>query len=73
MKLQEVLEAATKDFTDRVKKILEDIKNKTATFILGVLAEYDEFHNHLKVESLKQSEELIAKIMENEGQEDFGE
>lgn len=35
-------------------------------------SEYDEFHNSLKVEAIKQCDELVQKIMDNEGQEDFG-
>jgi ElaB/YqjD/DUF883 family membrane-anchored ribosome-binding protein len=71
MKLQEVLDTATKDFTDRVKKIIEDIKKKSGEFVIGVGTEYDEFYNSLKVEAVKQCDELVQKIMDNDGQDDY--
>ncbi len=49
LKLQEQLQAATTDFQERVKRILEDMKTKTSAFIAEVNAEMELFSAALKV------------------------
>lgn len=52
LKLQESLQVSTTDFQERVKKILEDMKQKTGQFIKEVQDEMEQFSVALKAYAL---------------------
>ena len=59
MKLQEVLDVATKDFFERVKRITDDMKNKTQNFIAAVSTSADEFNVALRAYAIAESDIFV--------------
>lgn len=68
LKLQEQLQVATTDFQERVKRVLEEMKNKTNIYIAEVNQEMDLFSVALKAYAL-QEVERIANMGEDGDQE----
>ena len=60
LKLQESLQVSTNDFQERVKKINEDMKNKTNVFISEVATEMDAFSTALKTYALQEYERFLT-------------
>lgn len=58
MKLQEALAVATADFKERVKKIFDDMKTKTTTFIKDVNEEMQGFSVDLKAYAVPEIERI---------------
>lgn len=59
LKLQESLLAATTDFTDRIKKIMEDMRGKTSAFIQEVNQEMEQFAVALKTYANQEFDRLM--------------
>ncbi len=68
LKLQEQLQVATTDFQERVKRVLEEMKNKTNIYIAEVNQEMELFSVALKAYAL-QEVERIANMGEDGDQE----
>ena len=68
MKLSDALQTATTDFTDRVKKIIEEMKNKTQNFIKEVQEQMDQFNVQLKQHALAEFDRLTS-LTEDQNQE----
>jgi hypothetical protein len=58
LKLQEALAVATADFKERVKKIFDDMKTKTTTFIKDVNEEMQGFSVDLKAYAVPEIERI---------------
>ena len=65
LKLQEALQVSTSDFQERVKKIIEDMKQKTGQYIKEVQDEMEQFSVALKVYALQEFDR-IANMEEDQ-------
>jgi predicted glycoside hydrolase/deacetylase ChbG (UPF0249 family) len=67
LKLQESLQVATTNFTERIKKVLEEMRNKTSAYIQEVNQEMEQFAVALKVYANQEYDRL------NHMEDDVGE
>jgi len=62
MKLQDVLSAATSDFIERVRKTIEEMKNKTSTYIAQVAAEAEQFNTGLRTYAVAEADRFMEQF-----------
>lgn len=68
LKLQESLQVATVNFTERIKKVLEEMRNKTSAYIQEVNQEMEQFAVALKVYA-NQEYDRLSHMEEDVGEE----
>mmetsp|Transcript_27396 Transcript_27396/g.20546 ORF Transcript_27396/g.20546 Transcript_27396/m.20546 type:complete len:143 (+) Transcript_27396:908-1336(+) len=61
MKLKDVLETATNDFRERVRFIIEAMKNKTTAYIKEVVNEVELFYGQLRAYAVALQEQFDAE------------
>jgi hypothetical protein len=69
LKLQESLSAATVDFQDRVRRIIDDMKTKTSSYIAEVNQEMEQFSVVLKVYAMQEFDRFANMAEDNANDE----